>query len=112
MPTVRVRSYQRHGRLVPREAKGLRAGAVVLRPGEMMAWHSTRDREELLVALSGQLQLEYCGSRTASPHACRRSLRAGQCAFLPRVTLHRVVNRSRTLAAYLYITAPVPDRLR
>ncbi len=69
-----------------------------------MDWHSTRTREELVLVLSGAVELE-----TAGPHSRVRRLRlkAGQCAFLPSRLLHRVVNRSHAQAAYIYVTAPV-----
>ena len=68
-----------------------------------MDWHSTHAREELLVALGGRVRVEVRG-----PSQKTRGflLAAGRCAFLPRGTLHRLVNRSSTAARYLYITAP------
>lgn len=90
------------GRLVPRRPRGLRAGAVTLRPGGVMDWHSTQRREELLVVLDGRLALEV----HASKHQVQRlPLRRGQCAFLCSRTVHRVVNRSNTPARYVYVTA-------
>ena len=88
---------------MPPTARGLRARSVVLGRGQMMEWHSTRTREELLIALSGAVNVE-----VASPASRRRRTRliAGQCAFLPRETMHRVVNDSKTKAHYMYVTAP------
>ena len=104
MPGVRKTSYRRAGRLVPRGARGLRARAVALGRGGMMAWHSTRLREELLIALTGTMHVEI------EPPAKGRTrsliLKAGDCVFLPRATVHRVVNRSPGAARYLYVTAP------
>ena len=104
MPRVTKRTYQRPGRLVPRNARGLRARAVVLGRREVMAWHSTRRREELLIALRGTMRVEI----EPQMKGCHRSLtiKAGECVFLPRATLHRVVNRSAAAARYLYVTAP------
>ena len=98
----RVVSHARAGRLTPPRAKGLRAGAVRLAPGEIMEWHSTREREELIVVIAGRVALELQsieGRRRIAP------LAAGQSAFLPSHTLHRMVNRSRTAVHYIYITA-------
>ena len=101
---IRVSSYRRGGRLVPYAARGLRAGSVALKRGEVMDWHSTDSREELLIALRGRVSVEVCDAR----RRIRRSLlRAGSCLFLPSRTTHRVVNRSRVEARYLYITAPI-----
>jgi len=99
---IRLGSYVRAGRLLPRRAAGLRAGAVALRPGEVMDWHSTKSREELLIALRGWLHVEIGRSRGA---ARRIRLKSGQRLFLPTHTLHRVVNRSSRQARYIYVTA-------
>jgi mannose-6-phosphate isomerase-like protein (cupin superfamily) len=97
-------SYRRAGRLVPRTSRGLRAGSVILRRDEAMGWHSTGRREELVILLAGRVRLDV----DTSAQIARWSLRAGECAFIPPETPHRVVNRSRTLARYLYVTAPTP----
>ncbi len=65
-----------------------------------MDWHSTEAREELLLAMAGAVELQIRSRSTVR----RRALRAGQCAFLPARTRHRVVNRSRTPARYVYVT--------
>ena len=88
---------------MPDGAKGLRAGSVLLGQGGVMGWHSTRAREELLIALHGTVQLEI---RSSPRTVRRRILKAGQCAFLPARILHRVVNRTAQRARYLYVTAP------
>ena len=102
---VEKRSCARAGRVVPTGAAALKASVVVLAPTREMGWHSTREREELLVALRGRMDVEW----RPVPHRARRvRLAAGQCLFLPAHTLHRVVNRSALDARYLYVTAPVP----
>ena len=68
-----------------------------------MDWHSTQGREELLIVLGGQLTVDV---QAVSGRPGRSILRAGQCAWLPVRTLHRVSNRSRAPASYLYVTAP------
>ena len=69
-----------------------------------MDWHSTRTREELLIALEGRVRVE----RQAHGRISAMALAAGYSLFLSSQTLHRVVNRSRRAARYIYITAPVP----
>ena len=94
------RSSRRPGKLLPSQAKRLRGRSLALKPGRAMAWHSTGSREELLMILTGRLQLEL-RARTG-----RRALAlvAGQCAFIPQDVVHRMVNRSRRPARYLYLT--------
>ena len=66
-----------------------------------MDWHSTLGREELLVMLEGRVWLQVRFSRRVS----QVPLRAGQCAWLPPQTAHRVVNHSAASACYVYVTA-------
>ena len=88
---------------MPRRTAGLRAGAVVLRPGEVMDWHSTKSREELLIALGGLVHVEVERLPRAAPR--RIPLKNGTCLFLPPQTLHRVVNASTKPGRYVYVTA-------
>jgi mannose-6-phosphate isomerase-like protein (cupin superfamily) len=66
-----------------------------------MPWHSTEDREELLIALAGRVHIEAEPSNGCS---ARIILKAGECAWLPSRTPHTVHNRSRNTARYLYVT--------
>lgn len=84
----------------------MRAGAVLLRPGGVMDWHSTHAREELIILLQGTVRLDV-GRAEGAPEAVQAlPLQAGQCAFVPARCTHRVVNRSRRTARYVYVTAP------
>ena len=97
------KSWVKPGRLVPPSAKRLRSRSIRLAPGQEMPWHSTDRREELLVMLEGVVDLER--RMSIASRTLRVSLRAGHCAYLPSGTPHRLVNRSRRRARYLYVTA-------
>ena len=73
-----------------------------LRPGERVDWHSTGNREELLIGLDGVCELEVRQASRKSPR--RLLLSTGQCIFIPRATPHRVINQSKAPACYLYVT--------
>lgn len=96
------RSYRRAGKVVPLQAKHFKGRSVKLAPGQAMDWHSTRNREEVLIALAGTIHLE---TENGSRAVKATRLFAGQCAFLPTRTRHQVTNRSRRVAHYLYLTA-------
>ena len=98
---IRRRSCLAAGRVVPPTANGLRSAVVILPPGGVMDWHSTNAREELLVALAGRMHVEVSSVRRLR----RLTLPEGFCVFLPRRTRHRVLNRSSSMARYLYVTA-------
>lgn len=72
-----------------------------LAPDDVMDWHSTGLREELIIALSGSLRLE---CRQSSNRISRTAVRAGECAFIPSRTWHRVLNASTRAGRYIYVT--------
>lgn len=86
---------------MPSAACRLKGRSMRLKPGEGVEWHTTGAREEVLIILGGSIRLDLMPPR--GPRASR-TLSAGRCAFLPRRVRHRVVNRSRRVARYLYIT--------
>ena len=94
-------SYLRAGRLVPKRPRGLRARSVRLAPGGIMDWHSTREREELLIVLSGTMRVQVA---RANGTTAGIRLRQGQTLFLPKATRHRVMNRTRATTDYIYVT--------
>ena len=99
---VRRRSYSRVGRLVPAGAAHFRGRSMRLLPGQGVEWHSTGRREEVLLAMTGTLWLEY----EQPAHRVRNlKLSAGECVFLPQAVRHRVINRSLRTTRYLYLTA-------
>jgi len=102
MSVVVVRSYKHPGRLMPRAERGLRARSVRLWPGQVMPWHSTKSREELVLVIEGRVRLDVRGAR--SGRVRQRAVREGSFAFLPAHTPHQVVNTSRRAARYVYVT--------
>ena len=104
-PVVRKlgRGSRRGRRLVAAWAQRLRSREVALRRGGAMAWHSTNQREELLICLSGRATLEWRKDGQA-PVPARVRLTAGQTLFLSAGTPHRVVNAGTGVLRYLYVT--------
>ena len=101
---MRLASLRKAGRVIPRRPRGLRAAVVTLAPGDVMEWHSTEEREELLIALGGRVAVDV---DAASRGKRRVALASGHSLFLPHRTRHRVVNRSSSAARYLYVTGPI-----
>ena len=101
--TVRVvrRSWQKPGCLVPPSAR-LRSRAMHVAPGEMVEWHSTDEREELLLVVSGTLLLDV---ETPAHRRAAREVQAGGAVYLPSHVRHRVRNQSRRRLVYVYVTA-------
>ena len=81
----------------------MRARSLHVPPGCAVPWHSTGVREELIVALEGAVEIEWSG---AGGRTRRLRLEAGSSVFLSCGTRHRVVNRRRKPAHYIYVTGP------
>ena len=114
---------------MPNQAHALHARCVGLKSGGVMEWHSTHAREELLLIMNGRVVLEWQSAWSppgkpwaptprsvggdipsgveGSPRIARRALAAGQCAWIPVHTIHRVVNPFRRPATYVYVTGSV-----
>ncbi len=79
---------------------GMRSGRVYLPPGQACGRHSTKDREELLVFLSGQGEL-LIGEED------RFAVGQGKVSYIPPQTAHDVKNTCSEPLVYVYCVAPV-----
>ena len=78
---------------------GMRSGRVLLKPGEDCSQHSTGQREELLVFLSGNGQADIEGELL--------DVGAGKVVYIPPQTVHNIKNNSDTeVLSYIYCVAP------
>jgi mannose-6-phosphate isomerase-like protein (cupin superfamily) len=83
------------------QTKGMKSGRVYLRAGEECGEHSTHDREEMLVFLSGK------------GHAVieKQTLEVGEgkITYIPPRTLHNIKNTSDKPLSYIYCVAPAAE---
>lgn len=79
---------------------GMRSGRVYLPPGQACGQHSTKDREELLVFLSGR------GELMIGEKDCYQVGR-GRVSYIPPHTAHDVKNIGSEPLIYIYCVAPV-----
>jgi mannose-6-phosphate isomerase-like protein (cupin superfamily) len=82
------------------QTHGMRSGKVYLAPGQSCGQHSTKDREELLVFLSGQGDL-IIGQDN------RFQVGKGKVCYIPPHTEHDVKNTGSEPLFYVYGVAPV-----
>ena len=78
---------------------GMRSGKVYLAPGMSCGQHSTKDREELLVFLSGSGEL-LIGENDSY------QVGQGKVAYIAPKTAHNVSNTSNEPLIYVYCVAP------
>lgn len=79
---------------------GMRSGKVYLPPGQVCGQHSTKDREEVLVFLSGRGEL-LIGEED------RFEVGQGRISYIPPHTVHDVKNAGGEPLVYIYCVAPV-----
>ena len=84
--------------------RGMRSGRVYLEPGRACGQHSTKDREELLVFLSGRGEL-LIGEKD------RFQVGQGKVCYIPPQTPHDVKNTGAEPLVYVYCVTPVGGRL-
>ena len=82
------------------QTKGMRSGLVQLSPGQEIGAHSTEDKEEALVILSGKAKIFY-GERSSL------LAKAPALVYIPSHTAHNVKNSGRVTLRYVYVVAPV-----
>ncbi|UCC97435.1 MAG: cupin domain-containing protein [Phycisphaerales bacterium] len=86
------------------KTRGMRSGRVYLAPGQACGQHSTKDREELLVFLSGRGEL-------LIDEQDRFQVGEGKVSYIPPQTAHDVRNTGAEPLVYVYCVAPVGDEV-
>ncbi len=85
----------------PPENGTLKAGRVYLEAGQDCHWHSTEDKEELLVFLEGS------GIAMIESEDQSFEVSQGQIAFIPPDTRHNIKNTSNKLLVYIFCVSSV-----
>jgi mannose-6-phosphate isomerase-like protein (cupin superfamily) len=79
---------------------GMRSGRVYLPPNQACGRHSTKNREELLVFLSGSGELSIGDKDTFQ-------VGRGKVTYIPPHTAHDVKNTGTEPLVYVYCVAPI-----
>jgi mannose-6-phosphate isomerase-like protein (cupin superfamily) len=82
---------------------GMRSGRVYLKPGEDCGRHSTEQREEILVFLSGTGVL-LINEKDSLP------IGEGKVSYIPPNTVHNIKNTGSEPLTYIYCVAGVNDQ--
>ncbi len=82
------------------QTKGMLGGAVKLKPGESVGWHSTGENEEALTILRGSGVANIEGLADLPLHE-------KMLAYFPSGLRHNVTNTGNELLEYVWIVAPV-----
>jgi quercetin dioxygenase-like cupin family protein len=82
---------------------GMRGGAVRLKPGESVGWHSTGQNEEALTILQGS------GAANIQGHADVQ-FQAKMLVYIPPDTRHNVTNTGNQVLEYVWVVAPLRSK--
>lgn len=98
---VELNNKKEYQRLIPGApvTHGMKSGRVYLEPGTNCGVHSTEDKEELLVFLSG------CGTAIIGEEEL--IVGQGRICYIPPHTQHNILNTSTEPLAYIFCVAPV-----
>ncbi len=99
----RLESAEKYLRLLSpgEQTQKMKAGLVILAPGEEIGEHSTEAREEALVILSGQAEISCAGSPA-------QAVSADSLVYIPAQTKHNVRNAGKQTLKYVFIVTPAP----
>lgn len=99
---IKLESSDKYLRLLGGQPQttGMRSGLVSLKPGEEIGEHSTENREESLIILSGEAQI-FCAGHPAFTAS------AASLVYIPPHTAHNVKNPGKGQLKYVYIVSPV-----
>ncbi len=81
--------------ITPEDSEFLRSRWVVLGPGKEVGEHTTGDREEVVVFVSGSALVEAAGER--------EEVEAPAAVFFPRNTPHNIKNIGQDPLIYAYV---------
>jgi len=79
---------------------GMRSGRVYLQPGQSCGQHSTEQKEEMLIFLSGQGEL-LIGEKESF------QVGQGKVAYIPPNTIHDVENKGTEPLVYIYCVVAI-----
>jgi len=90
--------YQRL--LVPgKDTRNIKSGCVILTPGGSVGEHSTAEKEEAIIILSGQADIK-CNGYSINADA-------GSVVYVPPQTVHDVRNDGKDILRYVFLVVPV-----
>lgn len=80
----------------PDQTTKFRSGQVILKPGESVGEHSTKDKEEIIFVFNGKAEIS---SNKSVPLVIEKE----SIAYMPPHTTHNVKNIGRDVLKYIYI---------
>jgi mannose-6-phosphate isomerase-like protein (cupin superfamily) len=86
------------------QTSGMRGGAVRLKPGQSVGWHSTGQNEEALTILKGSGAANIQGQADVPIHE-------QMLVYIPPNTRHNVTNTGREVLEYVWVVAPVHTKI-
>lgn len=99
---TQLKGRQRFLRLLGNKSKaaGLRSGLVTLKPQEEVGEHRTHKKEEVIIILKGSAIIAYNNNKKIKAPV-------NSFVYIPPETPHNIINRTRGILQYVYVTTQV-----
>lgn len=81
----------------PPQSRSLKGGRVKLKPGEEIGWHTTDQREELIIPVKGKATVKIKEENI--------KLGPGQTYYVPEGIKHNVTNQENKELEYIYVVS-------
>ena len=100
--TVELNSEPKYQRLLSGKPQtfGMKSGRVHLNTGEDCGQHSTEEKEEMLIFLSGR------GLAVIGDNEEKIEIGSGKISYIPPHTIHNIINIGTEPLIYIYCVAP------
>jgi mannose-6-phosphate isomerase-like protein (cupin superfamily) len=99
---IKLRGEEKYQRLLGGlpDTLGMKAGHVILKPGESVGEHSTGPKEEAIIVLRGKGEISCEGKAPLT-------VEKNTLVYVPPETKHDVENTGSEPLKYVYVVAPV-----
>lgn len=98
---IRFDFKEKYQRLLDKTSgtSGIKAGHVILKPGENVGEHTTAEREEIIIVLKGK------GEARVDKETILK-IGKNSLLYIPLQMSHDIKNTGKTILEYIFITSP------
>jgi mannose-6-phosphate isomerase-like protein (cupin superfamily) len=98
MNQVLIKAFDKNGKLIDiAQTRKIKAGRFLLKQDEAVPWHCTSGKEEIIAVLKGVATVRVANKT--------HHVKAGNLAYIPPESQHKIENKNKQDLEYLYFVA-------